>query len=318
MPLYRNIHTKTPDSEDINDMPDDFHRLFYIMFFIILDSAGRGYDKPAWLKSKAFPLREDVTYEQINAAMDWFEKRGMIHRYEVDGKKCFWDPKFEAHQHGLNKEGKSVIPAPTPEQVRSWSGVTPEQVGSNSGATPSRVEANQNMGRSNSGPKTKTKTKTKAKTNTDSNTKAFARAEKIESVDDLEPPLENILEPAQKPALTPGDALAIPRTKQLQMWNFVTGELQRDMSKVDFDTWIRPLTCKGMSGRQFKIGAVNSFAQEWVESRVSAQIERVLSGQAGFEVEVIIVVDHEPDPVESPAFALKNRKDAQCVIASRG
>ncbi len=273
MPMYRNIHTKTPDSEDINDMPDDFTRLFYIMFFIILDSAGRGYDKPAWLKSKAFPLREDVTYEMINGAMDWFEKRGMIYRYEVNGKKCFWDPKFQSHQHGLNKEGKSVIPAPTPEQVKSWSGVTPEQV------------------ESNSAPKTYTNTTTKTNTRTDSDSKTGV-VEPIENHPDLPSPEPDFFENLQEfESDKPTEAALLTRPQQTKIWNSALGEIQKEMPRADFEAYIRPLKLGNMVGNQLKVLAMNTPTRDWVRKRAGPQLQNALKGFAGFEIKLLIESD---------------------------
>ncbi|MEN6572058.1 MAG: hypothetical protein ABFD24_09475 [Anaerolineaceae bacterium] len=128
MPKYRQLYTKIVDSYDMAAMPDDFTRLFYILLFVILDREGRGVDNPAWLRSKMYPLREDVSLDQINAAMVWIEKRGMIIRYEVDGKKYFVCPKFCDLQSGREKEAESTIPAPAQELLRNSSEPTTEKV----------------------------------------------------------------------------------------------------------------------------------------------------------------------------------------------
>lgn len=130
MPKYRQLHTKMVDSEDIANMPDDFTRFFFVTLIIVLDSAGRAIDNPAWLRSKAFPMRSDVEIKQVSDALDWLAEHNHIIRYEVDGKKYFYCPKFLELQTGLDKEGPSVLPAP--ELLRSNSEPTPEKVGSSS------------------------------------------------------------------------------------------------------------------------------------------------------------------------------------------
>ncbi len=132
MPKYRQLHTKMVDSYDIASMPDDFTRFFYLTLIVVLDSSGRAIDNPAWLRSKAFPLREDVTIEQIKQAMDHFEKNKLIVRYKVNGNGYFFCPSFLALQTGLENEMKSTLPAPTPEQLPSKSEPTPKSVGSSS------------------------------------------------------------------------------------------------------------------------------------------------------------------------------------------
>ena len=65
MPQWRKLHLKTIESLDINAMPDDFTRLLWIMLSLIADREGRGLHLPVWIRSKAFPLREDVTLDQV-------------------------------------------------------------------------------------------------------------------------------------------------------------------------------------------------------------------------------------------------------------
>jgi len=71
MPQWRKLHSKTLDSLDVNDMPDDFTRLLWVILPLILDRCGRGIDSAAWVRAKAFPLREDVTPEAVATALDW-------------------------------------------------------------------------------------------------------------------------------------------------------------------------------------------------------------------------------------------------------
>ena len=150
MPKYRQLHTKLVDSLDVAAMPDDFTRLFYITLIVVLDSKGRAIDNPAWLRSKAFPLREDVELKQIKAAMDWFEERKLIVRYEIEGNKYFYCPSFLKLQSGLDNELRSTLPEPPQELLRSDSEVTPESLSSDS--TPIQYNAIQdNSNQDNAG-----------------------------------------------------------------------------------------------------------------------------------------------------------------------
>jgi DnaD/phage-associated family protein len=130
MPKYRQLHTKIIDSFDFNEMPDDFTRIVWVLLPLILDSEGRGLDNPSWIKSKMFPIRQDVSEKQISKVFDWFYERKMISRYEVNDHKYFFVPTFKLYQSGTKKESASVLPSPliTPEEVRSSSGVAPEEV----------------------------------------------------------------------------------------------------------------------------------------------------------------------------------------------
>ena len=126
MPKYRALHLKIIDSFDFNEMPNDFFRVTWMLLTLIADSAGRGIDNAAWIRSKMYPLREDVTGTAITAAFDWFAQRGMIVRYIVNGKNYFFIPSFDKYQSHLEREAKSILPAP--ETLMSNSGVTPEEV----------------------------------------------------------------------------------------------------------------------------------------------------------------------------------------------
>ena len=127
MPKYRQLYTKIIDSFDFNEMPDDFTRVVWMLLTLILDSEGRGIDNMDWVKSKMFPLRQDVTTGQIADAFKWFAEHKMIVRYEVDGRKYFFIPTFKKYQTGTQKEAKSTLPAP--EQLQRNSGAGNDVVG---------------------------------------------------------------------------------------------------------------------------------------------------------------------------------------------
>jgi len=128
------------ESLDLNDMPDDFTRLFWILLPLQLCRNGCGVDSAAWLRSKVFPLREDVTQEQVGLAFEWFVDRGMVEPYEVEGRSYFWVPTFERYQGNTSKEAESDYPLP-PSLVKSNSGATPELVQSKS-ASDATTDAN--------------------------------------------------------------------------------------------------------------------------------------------------------------------------------
>ena len=144
MPKWRKLHVKALESEDIHDMPDDFTRLMWVLLPLVLDREGRGRRSGAWLRSKVFPLRTDVTVKQVDEAMTWFVFRLMIRVYEVDGRFYFWVPSFARYQGDTTKEAESDYPPPpesddsdpwpTPELVETKSGVGPELVESRSGS----------------------------------------------------------------------------------------------------------------------------------------------------------------------------------------
>ena len=132
MPQWRKLHVKATESLDIDDMPNDFHRLLWIMLPLGLDSEGRGLNNPAWIKAKVMPLRTDVKAAKIKAAMNWYAERGMIEKYDIDGRSYFWIPTFTQYQGNTSREASSDYPPPpsyiSQEEVTTNSRPTQEQV----------------------------------------------------------------------------------------------------------------------------------------------------------------------------------------------
>lgn len=128
MPTYRKLHTKILDSYDFAEMPDDFTRVFWMLLIVVVDSEGRGIDNPAWLRSRMFPLRDDIRSDQLEGAMAWLHNRKMLLRYEVNGRGYFQVAKFKDYQSGTEREAKSVLPGipVTQEEVVTNSGVNQE------------------------------------------------------------------------------------------------------------------------------------------------------------------------------------------------
>jgi hypothetical protein len=135
MPIYRQLHTKIIDSFDFSEMPDDFTRVVWILLMVMVDSEGRGIYNMAWIKSKMFPLRQDVSLEQLQDAFEWLSNRNMIKIYSVNNRDYFYIVTFKNYQTGTQKEAKSKLPDP----IDNNSGVTLEEVGSNSGVSEEKV-----------------------------------------------------------------------------------------------------------------------------------------------------------------------------------
>jgi hypothetical protein len=112
MPTWRKLHQKTTESLDVNDLPDDFTRLLWVLLPLGLDREGRGLDNPSWVKAKLMPLRTDVSLDQIAAALECFAGRGMIRRYQVSGRSYFAIPTWGKYQGDTSREAVSVIPPP--------------------------------------------------------------------------------------------------------------------------------------------------------------------------------------------------------------
>jgi chromosomal replication initiator protein len=83
--------------------------------------------------------------------------------------------------------------------------------------------------------------------------------------------------------------------KAEQAWQAATGQLQVEMSKAAFDTWVRDTEFLSYEDGSFIIGVQNAYARDWLDSRLSSTIVRLLAGIMNRTVEVRFVVWHQPD-----------------------
>jgi len=133
MPQYRKLHTKIIDSYDFAEMPDDFCRVFWMLLIVSVDSEGRAMDNPAWLRSRMFPLRDDVSADHIERTLSWLANRKMIVRYQHNDRGYFYVPKFKTYQSGTEREAKSVLPGP--DLLMSCSGPNQDKITTSSTAS---------------------------------------------------------------------------------------------------------------------------------------------------------------------------------------
>lgn len=90
-------------------------------------------------------------------------------------------------------------------------------------------------------------------------------------------------------------AAAIRKPDYLEAWNLVSGQLRAEMSRAQFETWVQPLKPLGYADRVFRLGAVNSFTQEWIESRLKNRVIALLSGMLNETVTLRVVVNGTND-----------------------
>lgn len=146
MPQWRKLYTKTIDSQDVADMPDDFTRLMWLMLPLVADSEGRMIGNTLYIRSKMFPLRPDVTPETVEKALAWYAGRGMIERYEVDSRCYIQITKFHEYQGKTDREAASVVPEQVKQAHKSRSRVSHDPLKSRSPLEESRGDAEERRG----------------------------------------------------------------------------------------------------------------------------------------------------------------------------
>ncbi len=75
-----------------------------------------------------------------------------------------------------------------------------------------------------------------------------------------------------------------------QAWQSTLGQLQGVMSKAAFDTWVRSAEVIKHDEDCFTIGVRNAYARDWLESRLSSTVARMLTGMMSAPQKVQFVV----------------------------
>jgi hypothetical protein len=92
-----------------------------------------------------------------------------------------------------------------------------------------------------------------------------------------------------------------------QSWQSVLGQLQMEMPRASFDTWVRDTQVVSLEGGTLTIGVRNVYARDWLESRLTSTVSRMLVGMMNQAVAVRFVVmgtngedgsENEPEELE--------------------
>jgi chromosomal replication initiator protein len=78
--------------------------------------------------------------------------------------------------------------------------------------------------------------------------------------------------------------------KAEQAWQAALGQLQMEMPKSAYDTWVKAAELVGYEDGAFIIGVQNSYARDWLESRLSSTVKRMLTGIMNRTVSIRFVV----------------------------
>jgi chromosomal replication initiator protein len=77
-----------------------------------------------------------------------------------------------------------------------------------------------------------------------------------------------------------------------QAWQATLGQLQMDMSKASFDTWVRSAQLLKQEGETVTIGVRNAYARDWLDNRLSSTVSNLMAGHMECPVAVEFVVWH--------------------------
>ena len=83
-----------------------------------------------------------------------------------------------------------------------------------------------------------------------------------------------------------------------QVWQSILGQLQMEMPRASFDTWVRDTRAISCDGETLIISVRNAYARDWLESRLSSTIARLLVGvmdQSNVSVEFVVTQQEDID-----------------------
>lgn len=82
-----------------------------------------------------------------------------------------------------------------------------------------------------------------------------------------------------------------------QIWQAALGDLQLQLPRSEFDTWVKETTLIDLEDNQAIVGTSNIFAREKLEGRYVAPIQHTLHTILGYPVEVQVVIGNSSDTV---------------------
>ena len=88
--------------------------------------------------------------------------------------------------------------------------------------------------------------------------------------------------------------------KPEDVWQAALGELQLQMTKATFDTWVKQTYVVAYEDGTFVIGVQNGYAKDWLENRLRGTIQRTLTRILDRSVEVSFVVQSPASPSKEP------------------
>ena len=75
-----------------------------------------------------------------------------------------------------------------------------------------------------------------------------------------------------------------------QAWQTVLGQLEMDMPRASYDTWVRDTSLMSYEDGLLTVGVRNAYARDWLESRLATTVSRLLIGIMNRTVDVDFVV----------------------------
>jgi len=105
-----------------------------------------------------------------------------------------------------------------------------------------------------------------------------------------------------------------------QAWQAALGQLQMEMSKASYDTWVRSAELLSYDDSLFTVGVPNAFARDWLDTRLTATVTQILTSLMESTQTVKFVVWHrdyetasDAAPVEEPLSSSFTSTPSACL-----
>src|SRR6266545_1591185 len=80
-----------------------------------------------------------------------------------------------------------------------------------------------------------------------------------------------------------------------QAWQSVLGQLQMEMPRASFDAWVRDTHAMSFEDGVFTVSVRNAYARDWLDSRLTSTVSRLLVGILKANASVQFVVADSED-----------------------
>ncbi len=88
-----------------------------------------------------------------------------------------------------------------------------------------------------------------------------------------------------------------------QAWQMTLDQLRLEMPTADFDTWVGSAHFVAFGDGVITVGIPNAYGRDWLASRLTSTVNRLLTGILDQPVEVqFTVMEEVPERRERPAY----------------
>ena len=101
-----------------------------------------------------------------------------------------------------------------------------------------------------------------------------------------------------------------------QAWQAACGQLQMDMNKASYETWVRSAELVSFEGDVFTVGVPNAYARDWLESRLTGNVDPFVDrGDWARQVSVRFVVSSaQPEPEADSIVEAESDPEASEIV----